>query len=111
MSIKINGYLFTGPFPLPTTSRRANQAESVFAIVQKTGPAWDPVFRLLDLGRTGNKGVVFAEHPRADEWRGAEGTPVSVYLLDTTTQPEAAVDLDKVVNEILANYTPPAALK
>jgi hypothetical protein len=111
MSIKINGYLFTGPFPLATTSRRANQPESVFAIVQKAGSAWDPVFRLLDLGRTGNKGVVFAEHPRADGWRGSEGVPASIYLLDTATQPEAAADLDKVVNDILADYTPPAALK
>jgi hypothetical protein len=111
MTIKINGYLFTGPFPLATASRRANQPESVFAIVQKAGPAWDPVFRLLDLGRTGSKGVVFAEHPRAAGWRGPDGVSGSIYLLDTATQPGAAADLDKVVEDILADYTPPAALR
>ena len=111
MSIKIQGYLFTGPFPVEKTSRRANQAETVFAVVQKAGSSWDPIFQLLDLGRTGAGGVVFAEHPRAGDWRAAEGTPASIYLLDVTTQPEAAADLDKVASEILAAYTLPATLK
>ena len=111
MSIKIKGYLFTGPFPVEKTSRRANQAETVFAVVEKAGSAWDPAFHLLDLGRTGAGGLVFAAHPRAGEWHGADGTPASIYLLDTTTQPEAAVDLDRVVGEIVAVYTLPAALK
>jgi hypothetical protein len=111
MTIKISGYLFTGPFQVATARRRVNQPESVFAIVQKAGLAWDPIFRLLDLGRTGTRGIVFAEHPRADAWREPDGTPASIYLLDTATQPEAAIDLDKVVNDILAGYTPPATLK
>jgi|SRR5690349_6187022 hypothetical protein len=111
MSIKISGYLFTGPFPVVKTSRRANQAETVFAVVRKAGSAWDPVFELLDLGRTGSSGIVFAEHPRAGDWPGADGTPPSIYLLDTTTQSEAAGDLDKVVADILAAHTLPAVLK
>jgi hypothetical protein len=111
MSIKINGYLFTGPLPLEKTSRRANKAETVFAVVRKAGSAWDPVFELLDLGKTGKEGVVFAEHPRAAAWRGADGAPADIYLLDIPTQPQAAADLDKVVGGILAAYTLPAALK
>jgi hypothetical protein len=111
MSLKIQGYLFTGPFPIEKTNRRANQAETVFAVVQKGGSSWDPVFQLLDLGRTGRTGVVFAEHPRVGAWRAVEGTPASIYLLDTTTQPEAAADMDKVVAEILATYALPAVLK
>ncbi len=111
MSIKIKGYLFTGPLPVEKTGRRANQTETVFAVVRKAGSAWDPVFELLDLGRTGKGGIVFAQHPRAGAWRGADGTPDSVYLLDVTTQPGAAADLDKVVGDILAAYTLPAALK
>jgi len=111
MSIKIKGYLFTGPLPVEKTSRGANKPETVFAIVQKAGPSFAPSFHLLDLGRTGPQGVVFAQHPRAASWRVAEGEPAGIYLLDTTTQPEAAADLDKVVAEILAIYTPPAVLK
>jgi len=111
MSIKIKGYLFTGPLPIEKTSRPANKAETVFAVVQKAGPSFDPSFWLLDLDRTGAAGVVFAQHPRAASWRATEGAPAGIYLLDTTTQPEAAADLDKVVAEILASYTPPAVLK
>ncbi|MDQ7248364.1 hypothetical protein [Dongia sedimenti] len=111
MSIKIKGYLFTGPFPVEKTNRRANQAETVFAVVRKGGSAWDPVFELLDLGRTGSTGMAFADHPHAAAWRGGDGTLASIYLLDTTTQPEAAADLDKVVGDILAAHTLPAALK
>ena len=111
MSIKIKGYLFTGPLPIDKTSRPANKAETVFAIVQKAGPSFAPSFQLMDLGRTGAEGVVFVQHPRAASWRTAEGVPAGIYLLDTTTQPEAAADLDRVVAEILATYTLPAVLK
>jgi len=111
MSLKIKGYLFTGPFPIEKTSRRANQAETVFAVVRKGGSSWDPVFELLDLDRTGSGGVVFADHPRAGAWRGGAGAAASIYLLDTTTQPEAAADLDQVVTDIRALYAPPAVLK
>jgi hypothetical protein len=111
MSIKIKGYLFTGPLPIDKTRRGANKPETVFAVVQKAGPSFAPSFHLLDLGRTGAQGVVFAEHPHAPSWRAAEGAPAGIYLLDTTTQSEAAADLGKVVVEILATYTPPAVLK
>jgi hypothetical protein len=112
MSLKICNYLFTGPFPVEKTNRRANQAETVFAIVIKAGSAWDPSFSLLDLGRTGAAGTVFAQHPRAADWVDSAGAAANVYLLDVATKSQMASDLDNVIGEISAAYpTFPAPLK
>jgi hypothetical protein len=108
MAVKLANYLFTGPLAIAGATHRSNRKETVFAIISKAGSSWDPVFRLLDLGRTGPQGIVFATDPRAGHWRDGDGRPASVYLLDVATQFELADELDEVMKTILARYPIPS---
>ena len=56
MSLKLADHLFTGPFAIDTTEVRANQPPVVYAIVAKGGPAWAPVFRVVDIGASSDDG-------------------------------------------------------
>ena len=62
MTLKLSGYLFTGPFPIDKTIIRANQPPVVFIVIAKGGPGWAPTFRVIDVGYTEDTGIVFADH-------------------------------------------------
>ena len=76
MSLKLAGYLFTGPFPIATTEIRANQVPVVFAIVAKGGLSWAPVVRVIDVGASPDEGLRFA----SKDWKPHAGETVGVYL-------------------------------
>jgi hypothetical protein len=81
MSLTIAGGLFTGPFPLDKAAVRANQDPAIYAIVVKQGQAWDPRFHLLDVGETGEAGMIFARHPARARWEAvAAGRAPMVYF-------------------------------
>ena len=79
MSLTISNTLFTGPFPLGKTTIRHNQHPCVYAVVSKSGYPWDPEFRLIACGETGDDGHNFAADPRVATWQTA-GSEVSLYL-------------------------------
>lgn len=79
MSLTISGTLFTGPFKLDKTMIRANQHPCVYVVVSKEGSSWDPQFRLIHVGESGDAGIDFSADPRSAEWLRA-GAEISVYL-------------------------------
>jgi hypothetical protein len=82
MALKIDGHLFTGPRDLEGTVVRLNHRPVVFLILSKEGPPWDPVFRLIDVGCSGDEPLVFAKHEKRAEWlRRCAGKPC-LYLLE-----------------------------
>ena len=80
MSLKLSGYLFTGPFPIATVIR-ANQHPVVFAIIDKSGPGWAPTFRVVDVGFSEDSGVDFVAHPARSSWNTSGDGELSLYLL------------------------------
>lgn len=109
MALKIAGHLFTGPFPVAETVVRPNHDPAVWAVVAKEGQPWDPAFRLLALGSTGEGGLVFRDHPDAANWESA-GTTVGVYLLSMPRKEHSAIDQEGVRRAIEARYPPPNAM-
>lgn len=82
MALKIEGHLFTGPRDFETTVVRRNHRPVVYVILSKEGPPWDPVFRVIDAGYSGDEPLVFAEHEKRAEWqRQCPGKPC-LYLLE-----------------------------
>ena len=81
MALKILDHLFTGPFALEETRLRKNHDPVVYAIVCKAGEPWNPTFRLLDVGESGDQDLDFARHARRDDWERQSDGEVSVYFL------------------------------
>ena len=81
MSLKIKNYLLTGPFAVEEASVRANQMPVVYVIVSKSGDAWNPTFKALEVGDTGVGGMKFADHPNRRLWEKDASGKVGVYLL------------------------------
>ena len=81
MSLKLGGYLFTGPFGIEKAVVRTNKAAAVFAIICRSGNAWDPCFRAIDFGESGKMGVTFSKHPDRSKWEAANDGELGIYLL------------------------------
>jgi hypothetical protein len=110
MSLKLSGYLFTGPFPIDSTSVRANQQPVVFAIIAKGGPGWAPTFRVIDVGFSEDSGVTFADHPARRQWDAASGGVASVYLFYAPKSEYSIDDRRKIASALHAAYDPPNGL-
>jgi hypothetical protein len=105
MSLKLSGYLFTGPFPIATTVR-ANQHPVVFAVIEKSGPGWSPRFRVLDVGFSEDSGIDFATHPARSNWN-ASGSDPSIYLFYAPRSQCALSERQKIAEEVRQKYDPP----
>jgi len=103
LAIKIQGYLFTGPFDIGTTKIRENQKPVVYLVVDKHGEAWDPNYKVLAAGDTAGEAVVFADIPDAGAWQQRAVGSVSLYFY-TSEQPgeAAAADRAAVLSKIMA---------
>jgi hypothetical protein len=110
MSLKLAGYLFTGPFPIPTTEIRANQVPVVFAIVAKGGQSWAPVFRVIDVGASPDEGLRFAEHQGSEDWKPQAGETVGVYLFYAPRSEYTAMDRERIAEALRREYDPPRGL-
>ena len=82
MSLKIGCYLFTGPFSIEKAVVRKNKAAAVFAIVSRSGNSWDPCFRALDFGESGESGMTFSTHPDRTKWEAKNDGELGIYLLN-----------------------------
>lgn len=110
MSLKLSGYLFTGPFPIDATNIRANQHPVVFAIIAKAGPGWAPTFRVIDVGCSNDSGITFADHLARPEWEAAAGSVPNLYLLYTPRSKYSVEDRRRIADEITRKYNPPNGL-
>lgn len=109
MALKIAGRLFTGPVPVTEAVVAPNHQPAVFAVVSKEGDPWDPRFRLVAVGQTGESGTCFASHPDAAQWQG-NGPCVGVYLFAVPRDEGGEVEREEIVTDILAQYSPPHAV-
>jgi hypothetical protein len=106
MSLKLSGYLFTGPFPISTTIR-ANQHPVVFAIIEKSGPGWAPTFRVLDVGFSEDSGVSFAAYPARSSWNTSGDGEPSLYLFDAPRSKFTLSERQHIADKIRQRYDPP----
>jgi len=107
MSLKLGGYLFTGPFPIDGTEVRANQGPALYAIIGKGGPAWAPNFRVIDIGDSPEHGILFVEHPNRARWSAKSGESLAVYLFYARRSEYSAPDRERMVEELRRQYDPP----
>ena len=110
MSLKILSHLFTGPYDFDTTKVRANQDPVIFAIISRGGKPWNPEFSLMDIGKSGEKGVVFNDHPQRNEWLSlCKGdSEACIYLLSVKKDRKEDTDpRDKIIQEIRESLKPP----
>ena len=107
MSLKLADHLFTGPFPIDTTEIRSNQVPVVYAIVAKGGQPWAPVFRIVDVGATPDKGLRFCDHPRRQEWRVGVQENLGIYLFYAPRSKFSASQREQLASELRALYEPP----
>jgi hypothetical protein len=107
MSLKLAGHLFTGPLPIDSTEVRANQTPVVFAVIAKGGPAWAPVFRVVDIGVSPDEGMRFAAHARRADWTAQVGESLGLYLLDLPRSTYSLADRERLSVELRQQYDPP----
>jgi hypothetical protein len=107
MSLKLAGYLFTGPFSVAATEIRANQVPVVFAIIAKGGESWAPVFRVVDVGTSPDDGMRFAEHQQGKEWKPRPGETVGVYLFYAARSEFTFTDRERIAEALRREYDPP----
>lgn len=107
MSLKILGRLFTGPNDPRTAVVRHNHPPAVFAVIDKAGQAWDPEFRLIDLGDTAGATVVFAQHPDLGRWMAEAKGKLTIYLhVPDADDGDATAQRRALVETIRANWPP-----
>jgi hypothetical protein len=110
MSLTISGVLFTGPFEIGKTVIRRNQHPCVYAVVSKGGQAWDPEFRLVACGESGDEGHDFSADPRGATWRRA-GPDVSLYVYAVPRDSDVASERRRqLARQIAADHAPPLDL-
>ena len=81
MALKIADHLFTGPFDVEKTVVRKNHLPAVYAVLSKEGQPWDPLFRVLEIGASGQDGITFSNHARRGEWTARARGQICVYLM------------------------------
>ena len=108
MALKIAGHLFTGPYEVEKAVVRKNHQPVVFAVLSKEGPPWDPAFRVIEVGATGEGGAVFADDPRCPEWRTKAEGQLCIYMLPLEGAEFRSVDArEKLADEIRTRHAPP----
>ena len=107
MSLKLGGYLFTGPFPIETTEIRANQVPVVFVIVAKGGKPWAPEFRVIDIDASPDPGIRLIDHPRREHWITESSDKIGAYLFNTPRSQYTTVDRERMAQELRSYYQPP----
>jgi hypothetical protein len=108
MALKIAGHLFTGPMNLDTTVVRANHVPVVYSVLSKEGPAWDPIFRVIEVGASGAQGTDFTRHASRAAWQSKAKGQLCLYTLpleDARWRDVAA--REALAAEIAARYLPP----
>lgn len=110
MGLKIAGRLFSGPYPMETFRRRANQPQVVYAVVSRSGPGWDPVYRLVDVGTSGDAGLEFARVAAEAAWQPIDGGTLLLFVdfIDDrrTTHQERA----QIVQQVREAYEIPGGI-
>jgi hypothetical protein len=110
MSLTISGVLFTGPFVIHKTAVRRNQHPCVYAVVSKSGRAWDPEFRLVAAGESGNDGYDFSADPRVASWQQV-GPDVTLYLCTIPRDDDPTGERRRqLADRIAADHAPPRDL-
>ncbi len=110
MSLRIAGHLFTGPFTVDEMVVRKNHDPAVFAVISREGKPWSPIFRLLDVGETGDEGLVFKSHPQRDDWErlsSSESGVLGIYVYSMPRAQFAPQARSDLVQEIRTQYAPP----
>jgi len=111
MGLKISGRLFYGPSPIEKVIIRHNHPPAVFAIVSRTGDPWNPQFRLIDMGFTGDQGMVLADHPHRPAWERENDGILQVYLLDLKRhEGDPATRAQHIIDECHELYRPPKGI-
>ena len=110
MTLKLSGYLFTGPFPIDKTIIRANQPPVVFIVIAKGGPGWAPTFRVIDVGYTEESGITFADHPALTQWTAASDSVPGLYFFYTPKSQFSTTDRQKIADDLRQKYNPPDGL-
>lgn len=107
MALKLGSHLFYGPFLLEKVKIRQNQTPVIFAIVSKSGEPWNPEFRLLDTGASGEEGLNLSAHPNFAKWRASAGE-LQVYLLDVRGSPATGLAArEMLAKKIAESFAPP----
>ena len=107
MSLKIGTYLFTGPFDIDKAVVRKNKAAAIYAIVCRAGEPWNPTFRVLAFGESGDEGLTFAEHPNRCRWEADNDGELGVYLLTGTDNHVFSTEERlSIVTELQTQYPP-----
>tara|TARA_A100001015_G_C15030764_1_gene733101 strand:- start:836 stop:1177 length:342 start_codon:yes stop_codon:yes gene_type:complete len=107
MALKLGNHLFYGPFLIEKVNIRQNQTPVIFAIVSKSGEAWNPEFRLVDAGASGEGGLILSAHPNFAQWHNQVGE-LQVYLLDVRgSSAKGLAAREKLAKEIAEFFAPP----
>ncbi|HTV27535.1 MAG TPA: hypothetical protein VMF32_07110 [Xanthobacteraceae bacterium] len=110
MSLTISGVLFTGPFAIAKTVIRRNQDPCVYAVVSKSGQPWDPEYRLIACGDSGDEGHDFSADPRTAGWEQT-GSDVSLYLCRVPRDDDpGGARRRELVRQISDDHVPPRNL-
>ena len=108
MGLKISGRLFYGPSSVDQVVVKKNHSPVVFVIVSRVGEAWNPIFRLLDVGFSGTDGMVLAEHSGVAAWEAENDGVLQVYLLDLKRKDgDPAARAQAIIEEYREQYQPP----
>lgn len=110
MSLTISSVLFTGPFEIAKTMIRSNQDPCVYAVVSKGGQPWDPEYRLIACGETGDHGHDFSADPRTAVWKQIKAE-VALYLCRFPRDDDPVGDRRReLVRQISGDHVPPSNL-
>jgi hypothetical protein len=108
MALKIAGYLFTGPYDLDKTVVRRNHLPVIYAVLSKEGPPWDPVFRVIEIGTSGEDGIVFAEDARRNGWTSRAQGQLCLYLMQLEgAEYRGLAARESLARAIRARHVPP----
>lgn len=111
MGLKISGRLFYGPSPVDQVVVKKNHSPAVFAIVSRSGESWNPIFRLLDVGYSGDEGMILSDHPKVGQWEAENDGALQVYLLDLKRKDGDPAERAKaIIDEFCAKYQPPKGI-
>lgn len=111
MSLKLQNFLFSGPYDPARTIVRKNKAACVFAVISREGKPYNPDFRVIDIGDTRGDTVAFAEHPDLSAWQAEAGGELGLYFFRPDAgEPEASAIRSHVVAVLRGIYTPPTGI-
>jgi hypothetical protein len=108
MALKISGHLFTGPYDLDKTVVRRNHLPVIYAVLSKEGPPWDPMFRVIDVGASGEEGIAFGLDARRDGWKAGAKGQVCLYMMPLeTSEYRTLEEREALADALRAQHAPP----